>query len=60
MYKLDEDQVDSKFGKIYKVWSPFVIVENILGAEMYEVVKVGWEKLVGEFIKLEGDTASIQ
>ena len=27
---------------------------------MYELVKVGWEKLVGEIIKLEGDTASIQ
>jgi len=23
-------------------------------------VKVGWDKLVGEIIKLEGDTASIQ
>ncbi len=27
---------------------------------MYELVKVGWDKLVGEIIKLEGDTASIQ
>ena len=27
---------------------------------MYELVKVGWSKLVGEIIKLEGDTASIQ
>ena len=27
---------------------------------MYELVKVGWHKLVGEIIKLEGDTASIQ
>jgi len=26
---------------------------------MYELVKVGWDKLVGEIIKLEGDTASI-
>jgi len=30
------------------------------GAKMYELVKVGWDKLVGEIIKLEGDTASIQ
>eukprot|EP00357_Protocruzia_adherens_P031965 CAMPEP_0115043114 /NCGR_PEP_ID=MMETSP0216-20121206/46671_1 /TAXON_ID=223996 /ORGANISM="Protocruzia adherens, Strain Boccale" /LENGTH=585 /DNA_ID=CAMNT_0002425363 /DNA_START=142 /DNA_END=1900 /DNA_ORIENTATION=- len=30
------------------------------GAKMYELVKVGWDKLVGEVIKLEGDTASIQ
>lgn len=27
---------------------------------MYELVKVGWGKLVGEIIKLEGDHASIQ
>lgn len=27
---------------------------------MYELVKVGWDKLVGEIIKLEGDNASIQ
>lgn len=30
------------------------------GAKMYELVKVGWNKLVGEIIKLDGDTASIQ
>ena len=30
------------------------------GAKMYELVKVGWDRLVGEIIKLEGDTASIQ
>jgi V-type H+-transporting ATPase subunit A len=29
------------------------------GAKMYELVKVGWDKLVGEIIKLEGDSASI-
>jgi V-type H+-transporting ATPase subunit A len=27
---------------------------------MFELVKVGWEKLVGEIIKLDGDTAAIQ
>lgn len=27
---------------------------------MYELVKVGWDKLVGEIIKLERDTAFIQ
>jgi V-type H+-transporting ATPase subunit A len=30
------------------------------GSKMYELVKVGWDKLVGEIIKLEGDNASIQ
>jgi V-type H+-transporting ATPase subunit A len=27
---------------------------------MFELVRVGFQKLVGEIIKLEGDTASIQ
>lgn len=27
---------------------------------MFELVKVGWEKLVGEVIKIDGDNASIQ
>lgn len=51
---------ESKYGKIYKVAGPLIVAENMSGAKMYETVKVGWEKLVGEIIKLEGDTASIQ
>lgn len=37
-----------------------VIAEGMSGAAMYELVRVGYHKLVGEIIKLEGDTASIQ
>ncbi len=37
-----------------------VVAEKMSGAKMFELVKVGWSKLVGEVIKLEGDTASIQ
>ena len=37
-----------------------VVGENMSGTKMYELVKIGWDKLVGEIIKLEGDTASIQ
>lgn len=37
-----------------------VVAEHMMGAAMYELVRVGYEKLVGEIIKLEGDTASIQ
>ena len=37
-----------------------VVAECMSGSKMYELVKVGWDKLVGEIIKLEGDTASIQ
>jgi len=51
---------ESKYGRIYKVAGPLIVAENMSGAKMYETVKVGWDKLVGEIIKLEGDTASIQ
>lgn len=37
-----------------------VIAESMSGAAMYELVRVGHQKLVGEIIRLEGDTASIQ
>ena len=54
------DQVESEFGLIYKVAGPLVVAKNMSGAEMYELVKVGPDRLVGEVIKLEGETASIQ
>jgi len=43
-----------------KVAGPLVVAENMSGAKMFEVVRVGADRLVGEIIKLEGDTASIQ
>ena len=54
------DEVESEFGLIYKVAGPLVVAKNMSGAEMYELVKVGPDRLVGEVIKLEGETASIQ
>jgi V-type H+-transporting ATPase subunit A len=54
------EEGQSKYGRIFKVAGPLVIGENMSGSKMYELVKIGWDKLVGEIIKLEGDTASIQ
>lgn len=51
---------ESTYGKVYKVAGPLVVAEQMAGAKMYELVKVGWDKLVGEIIKLDGDNASIQ
>lgn len=46
---------------VSKVYNCAVVVaENMSGSQMFELVKVGWDKLVGEIIKLNGDTASIQ
>ncbi|KAJ1460589.1 ATP synthase alpha/beta family, nucleotide-binding domain-containing protein [Pelagophyceae sp. CCMP2097] len=54
------DVKESDYGYIFRVSGPLVIAENMSGAAMYELVRVGYTKLVGEIIKLEGDTASLQ
>lgn len=51
---------ESEVGKILKVAGPLIIAERMAGAKMFELVKVGWQKLIGEIIKLDRDTASIQ
>ena len=47
-------------GIITKVSGPLVAAENMSGARMYDVVRVGTGRLVGEIIELKGDKASIQ
>ncbi|HID07995.1 MAG TPA: hypothetical protein EYP10_12710 [Armatimonadetes bacterium] len=47
-------------GKIWRISGPLVIAENMKGAQVYEVVEVGDEALIGEIIGLEGDRAIIQ
>jgi len=57
---IDDGVVESDYGFIYRVSGPLVIANNMQGAAMYELVRVGHQKLVGEIIKLEGNSASIQ
>ncbi len=47
-------------GKIIRVAGPVVIADGMRGSEMYEVVRVGEEGLIGEIIALAGDRATIQ
>ncbi|MDJ0275155.1 MAG: V-type ATP synthase subunit A [Aigarchaeota archaeon] len=47
-------------GKIVWVAGPAVKADGMMGARMYEVVRVGKDGLVGEVIKLTGDVAFIQ
>ncbi|KAL9189346.1 hypothetical protein ACHAXT_009021 [Thalassiosira profunda] len=54
------EEKESDYGFIFKVSGPLVVADHMSGAAMYELVRVGHSKLVGEIIKLEGDTASIQ
>lgn len=48
------------YGYVLKVSGPLVVADHMSGTSMYELVRVGYDRLVGEIIKLEGDTASIQ
>ena len=47
-------------GKIIKVAGPLVVAENMAFANMFDVVRVGAKKLIGEIIEMRGDKASIQ
>ena len=49
-----------KKGKIIKVAGPLVIAEGMAHANMFDVVRVGPQHLIGEIIEMRGDKASIQ
>lgn len=45
---------------VRKVSGPVVVADNMAGAAMYELIRVGQDKLIGEIIRLEGSNATIQ
>lgn len=47
-------------GTIKKVAGPLVIAEGMRDANMYDVVRVSKQRLIGEIIEIHGDQASIQ
>jgi V/A-type H+-transporting ATPase subunit A len=47
-------------GKIWRVSGPLVIADAMKGSQVYEVVEIGEEGLVGEIVGLEGNRAIIQ
>ncbi len=47
-------------GEIVKIAGPLVVADDMRGCEMYEVIKVGEEGLLGETIRLDGELAYIQ
>ncbi len=47
-------------GRIIKISGPLIVAENMADCKIYDVVKVGDKKLIGEVIELRGDKASIQ
>lgn len=47
-------------GRIWRISGPLIIAEEMQGAQVYEIVEIGDEGLIGEIIGLEGDRAMIQ
>ncbi len=47
-------------GKIWRVSGPLVIADDMKGSQVYEIVEIGEEGIVGEIIGLEGNKAIIQ
>ena len=46
-------------GKTWRVSGPVVVAEDMAGAQVYEIVEIGDEGIVGEIIGLEGDKALV-
>ena len=49
-----------KSGKIIKVSGPLVVASGMEDSNVYDVVEVSKDKLIGEVIEMRGDKASIQ
>ncbi|XP_062223940.1 V-type proton ATPase catalytic subunit A isoform X2 [Phragmites australis] len=56
----EDSEKESEYGYVRKVSGPVVVADGMGGAAMYELVRVGYDNLIGEIIRLEGDSATIQ
>ena len=45
--KVRDEERESQFGQVFGVSGPVVVAENMIGAAMYELVRVGHDELVG-------------
>lgn len=45
--KIRDEEHESRFGQVFGVSGPVVVAENMIGAAMYELVRVGHDELVG-------------
>jgi len=52
--------IDRIIGQVKRVNGPVIEVMGITDAEMFELVRVGQENLIGELIKLQKDSAVVQ
>jgi V/A-type H+-transporting ATPase subunit A len=51
---------NTEIGTIIKIAGPVVVADRMRGAKMYDVVRVGNERLIGEIIELKEDTVTVQ
>merc|ERR1712093_753654 len=58
--KIADEERETHFGKVFSVSGPVVIAEDMTGAAMYELVRVGHDELVGEIIRIDGDKVTVQ
>ena len=47
-------------GKICRVAGAVIVARGLIGARLYDVVRVGHERLIGEIIRLSGTRATVQ
>jgi V/A-type H+-transporting ATPase subunit A len=47
-------------GKVVRINGPIIKATGLGGSGLYDVVEIGAKRLIGEIIRLEGDTATIQ
>jgi V/A-type H+-transporting ATPase subunit A len=55
-----DEEKGMKKGYVVKVAGPLVVARGLPDPKMYDLVKVGEDRLMGEIIELRGDRASIQ
>merc|ERR1711939_355462 len=51
---------ENQHGLVFSISGPVIIAENMIGVAMYELVRVGYDELIGEVIRIEADKATIQ
>ena len=47
-------------GRIVKVSGPLIVADGMGESKMFDVVRVGKQRLIGEIIELRGEMASIE
>ena len=47
-------------GKVVRINGPILKATGLGGSGLYDVVEIGEKRLIGEIIRLEGDTATIE